>query len=265
MSPEFVNDKLLLDMREHALSDYPKESCGLVVDGTYYPYKNVADDPINHFKISPQAWVAASKKGEIQAVVHSHCMRAPGVEEGPDHHPYPSASDMEGQINSGLPWAIVPTNGQASFKPVWWGDFRLNEPLIGTDYIHGIADCYSVVRRWFWQVRGIKLKDQPRDYDWWHQGGDLYRQGLQVNGWRPIEESEVRVGDACLMRIRSPVLNHIALYVGNDLILQHFENRLSRREPLFPWRKYIEMWIRHESMEDYELDEERATCAFNTY
>lgn len=56
----------------HAILEYPKESCGLLVDGKYCPCKNVADNPEQDFILNPADYMEAMLSGTIEAVVHSH-------------------------------------------------------------------------------------------------------------------------------------------------------------------------------------------------
>ena len=56
----------------HAEHEYPKESAGLVVNGLYFPCRNIAIDPENTFAINPGDYARAMLAGTIEAVVHSH-------------------------------------------------------------------------------------------------------------------------------------------------------------------------------------------------
>ena len=56
----------------HAILEYPKEACGLLVDGKYWPCQNVADDPEVNFVLNAADYMEAMLSGTIEAVVHSH-------------------------------------------------------------------------------------------------------------------------------------------------------------------------------------------------
>jgi len=47
------------------------------------------------------------------------------------------------------------------------------------------------------------------------------------------------LGDVFLAQVRAPVPNHGGVYLDGGLILHHLEGRLSRREPLGPWRRFV--------------------------
>lgn len=85
---------------QHALQEYPRESCGLVVmvndAARYVPCRNLADGA-DQFILDPLDYLQADALGEIVGVVHSH----------PDAPAEPSQADLEAQKATGLPWHIV--------------------------------------------------------------------------------------------------------------------------------------------------------------
>lgn len=220
--------------RTHALKDFPKESCGLVVNGGYVPLENIAADPAKDFRVADDAWTA---HGVVQAVIHSH---------GANEKLAPSADDMMHQISTDVPWGIVRTDGVAASKILWWGDFRLEEPLLGRVFIHGVTDCYSAIRSWRWQNHKIKLLDFPREDLWWDGDLDLYNQNFAKAGYRQIAASEAKVGDVALITFRSKVPNHGGTLVEGGLFYHHLQNRLSCREPIGRWQSMISKWLRYE-------------------
>lgn len=235
---ELFGPQVEADAIAHALSAHPEEACGLVVDNQYIRCHNVSNDCLNEFAISDDAYLEYSDR--IQAVIHSHA----------EHHSSgPSAADMAGQIAMDIPWGLVITNGVNCLSPgvIWWGcGVELNAPLLGRDFVSGVYDCYSQIRSWYWQERQIVLPDFPRDANWWHAGGDLYRENFARAGFAPADRRSPEPGDVFLMQIRSPVTNHGGVYVGDGLGLHHLEDRLSRREPVGPWGKYITHWLRYQ-------------------
>jgi proteasome lid subunit RPN8/RPN11 len=77
--------KLLEDMNNHAIRDYPHEAVGIITkDFTYVPCKNISEHPKNTFILDPAALVKYD--GNIWGVFHSH----PG-----DDNPIPSSEDKE--------------------------------------------------------------------------------------------------------------------------------------------------------------------------
>lgn len=220
--------------RAHALQVFPNESCGIVIGGVYLPIENIAADPLQHFEMPKDTWTA---HGKIEGVIHSH---------GPQFDLAPSANDMQHQIATDVPWGITRCDGVAASPIMWWGDFRLDDPLLGRTFIHGVTDCYGAIRAWRWQECQIKLPEFPRDMEWWRAGGDLYNDGFAKAGYRAISESEAREGDVALINFRSKVPNHGGTLIEGGLFYHHLQNRLSCREPLGRWRSMISKWLRYE-------------------
>ncbi|WP_239057915.1 NlpC/P60 family protein [Pseudodesulfovibrio sp. JC047] len=219
--------------QEHARAEYPREACGLVVDGAYLPRTNTVENPLVDFRISPQGYAAAARRGEIQAVIHSH-------PDGPDH---PSRADMIGQVDSGLAWGIVPVLSGAPQPPFFWGGNAPIPELIGRRFRHGVADCYALVRDWFRQERDDVLPEYPRDDEWWLGGGNLLMDNIQDAGFEVVD-GDPQVGDMVFLQICASVPNHCGVYLGDGLLLHHLVNRFSRVEPLNRWRKHIRLFIR---------------------
>lgn len=233
------DQEIVQAIKAHAISQFPKESCGLVVAGAYVPCENKAAQPEHEFRIAPEDFL---KFTDVKAVVHSH-------PNGPNH---PSEADMRHQLSTGLNFGIVACNGEAAMDPFFWGPDVYAPPLIGREFRHGPSgsdgkgDCYALCRDWYRIEMKIELPEVPRDDEWWKKGGDLYSEFAKY-GFRKISIDEIRYGDGVLAQIRSPVPNHAGIYLGQGLILHHLQERLSRREPVGGWAKHVTHVVRHES------------------
>lgn len=223
-------------IKNHALEEYPKEACGIIVAGEYIKCANVAADPLGHFEMDPVE--ISEHLDAIEAVVHSH----------PDGKGIPSSADMQSQIDMDCIYGIVPCNKNEAFDPVWWGDFLLEEPLIGRTFVHGVNDCYTTIRAYFWQTKGVKLKEIPRDMDWWTNGGNVYLDNFTSAGFKVIDKADVKDGDCFIGKVAASVPNHggVILDVSRGLALHHLNGRLSRREPLGRWQKFVTYYLRYE-------------------
>jgi cell wall-associated NlpC family hydrolase len=171
------------------------------------------------FAIAPEDYAAAEGAGEIQLVVHSH----------PNISPKPSQADLIGCEESGLPWLIInwPIGTTYQFEPSGY-----EAPLIGREYLWGVTDCFTLIRDYYKQKFGITINDRPRDARFWHKGESLYVDNYESEGFVRIKDlKDIREHDVLLMQARSRVPNHGAIYIGNEMILQHFEGRLSSRDP----------------------------------
>ncbi|WP_233866574.1 C40 family peptidase [Paraburkholderia adhaesiva] len=224
-------------VRIHAGAEAPHECCGVIVrrvDGElqYMPCRNVANER-DRFAMHPQDLIAAEQAGTPVAYAHSHVYTSP----------VPTDADRDWMSRTGLPWLIVnhPT-----------GSFTINDPapfiapLTGRTFVHGVHDCYGIIRDYYATELGIALTDYPRKWGWWEHtdGPDLYRENFAREGLTAVwdhasPEAEgidadalrlLRPHDVILMRIRTPRENHAAVYVGGNVLLHHLIDQPSRRE-----------------------------------
>lgn len=236
-APNF--DKIIDAIRAHAAECAPAECCGLAVVRRgklrYVPCRNLlaGTGVADVFQTDPADYAAAEDLGAVVAIVHSH-INLP---------PQPSMADQVGIEASGLPWLIVN-------HPV--GHYTVTAPsgyvagYIGRPFVHGVLDCYSLIRDWYQRERGVALPDYARADRWWEKGADLYRQNFQHAGFVEITEAELQPGDVILMQAMSPVTNHGAIYLGDNIILQHVMGRLSSRDVWGGgWRKSATHFLRY--------------------
>lgn len=224
----------------HAHSESPKESCGLVImrNGReiYVPCRNISTIE-NTFILDPEDYANAEDRGEIVRVVHSHCFSSPE----------PSEADKVACESSGLPWSIVSVPGEK------WHDFQpsgYKAPLIGRTWAHGTLDCYSLIRDYYLEKLGIEIPDFEREHEWWLKGGNLYLENFQKAGFYEVPAESMELHDVILIQISSPVINHGAVYVGDDRILHHLFRRLSGRDTYGGYyKKHTVKVIRHKLCE----------------
>lgn len=248
--PDWVAEGALEAAMSHAADEARRgrESCGLVFGGGYRREPNLAPNPAEGFALASRSVLEMEASGLPWAVVHSHPHPL---------HPCPSALDMEQQLASARPWAIVPVGeGGDPAEPFWWGPEVPPPPLVGRPYRHGVTDCYAVVRDWWRLERGVELPDHPREWAWWEagaEGPDLYERHFRAAGFKEIAAAEAGVGDCLLLQVRSPTPNHAAVIVEPGLILHHPGGdrphdpaRLSRRDLLARWTPHVVRAVRLE-------------------
>ena len=254
--------KTMEAIRQHAMAEYPRECCGLVVmvarKERYAPCRNIAPGA-DHFALAPDDYAAAEDAGRIVAIVHSH----------PDDTPAPSEADRVACEATGLPWHIVAVARDEagdvvageirSFTPVGF-----QAPLLGRQFAHGVLDCYSLVRDWYKRERGVVLPDFVREDGWWEAGrtGDLYMDHYAEAGFRPLAVGEdIAPGDVILMQVRSSRANHAGVFLGSeglkeapglfavpDAMLHHLYGRQSERAVYGGyWREATRLVLRYEA------------------
>jgi proteasome lid subunit RPN8/RPN11 len=234
-------DEVTAAIKAHALSQFPREACGVVMPSGYVPLANTHDDPENFFDCTDQV-VPYLEEG-ILAVVHSH---------NNNHLPSPSQEDMEQQIAWDVPWGLVSTDGQRTTEPYFWGDMLPLNKLVGRHFRHGpsgtdnAGDCYALIRDYVRFAFDGHAKEFPRGWEWWLKGEkNFYQECFAEAGFERISESDAAPGDIFLSQLRSPVLNHGGILLAGGHVLHHLQGRYSNIEALGSWRKYIQLWVRY--------------------
>ncbi len=236
-----LSDKILDQIREHAAEQDTIECCGVVVvargKAKYIRCNNISRNGRDTFIIDPRDYAAAEDQGEIRYIVHSH----------PYANPEPSEADRVGCAASGIPWLIMnhPVGHYRVLEPVAY-----EPPLIGRNFIHGVLDCYTLVADYYTRELSIDMPHFERNDDWWNSGQNLYIDNFESAGFIAVYDAP-RKHDAFLMQIRSPVPNHAAVYLGDEMILHHMYGRLSSRDIYGGyWQKATVVHLRHRSLEN---------------
>lgn len=215
-----MNPNIKKQIVEHALKEMPREACGLIIKSgdviSYYPCRNIA--PGNDtFIMKPENYAEAENNGHVIAVVHSH----------PYATPEPSQADRVACEASGLPWHIVSVPDE---KWSYLAPCGYEADILGRLWVHGVLDCYSLIRDWYRIERGVLLPDFYRNPEWWYKGENIYVENFKKAGFVRLIDEEPQPGDVLLMQVLADVPNHGAIYLENDIILHHLYNRLSCRE-----------------------------------
>jgi proteasome lid subunit RPN8/RPN11 len=233
----------LADFQAHACEVWPEECCGLLIDAKYVRCSNSADDPRTDFYINPTELLGHRATGDIQAVLHSHPFD-PTRPPSKDLVEWPSEQDMRSWIADTIPWGIVSCNGQGCSAILWLDDGN-RPPLLDRYFVHGVTDCYSLIRDYYFLELGINLKNYARGWSWWESGKDHYSENFADAGFTLIKRSELKVGDVILYKIRSPVVNHGAVVVGPDTIIHHFTNHKSKLQKLSDYDRFATHYLRY--------------------
>lgn len=230
--PDFWDEDLELAFAKIAKDSYPNEAaCVLLQNKELVKLSNLSENPEENFlcELDPEIFTSAI------GVIHTH----------PDADIRPSELDCKNQIELGIPSGIMSVSVDDTSKSHWFGDHLLDKPLIGRPFVHVIYDCYSLVRSYFWQEKGVLLNDYPRDDNWWNSGEDLYESNFKKEGFLEVDTAKgIEVGDCFLMKVHSKVVNHAAVYLGENKILHHLHGRLSRVDNYSTWAKIVDKVVR---------------------
>jgi len=242
-----ICDDLLAVMKTCAEKSYPNEACGLVVrvgkKSRAIECINVSATPATHFLISPQSYAQVADVGEVVGVWHTH-VNGPATA---------SPADMVGCENSEVPWYIVAIHktdsafGFSEMVIVEPSGFEL--PYLERPYAFGVLDCWSLVRDYYRREFDIALGDYPRIERFWANGHNFFGECWPQEGLVRVDGQEPQVGDLFFIQTDgtgNP--NHVAIYIGDELILHHCHGRLSRRDVYGGyWAKHTQIHTRHKS------------------
>ena len=213
-----------IEAEKHALDSLPAESCGLlaIIKGkeTYWPCKNLGDSNFEYFVIDPDDWAECEDTGEIIGVIHSH----------PIGSANPSDTDKASCEHLGFPYHIYSVAQKDWFclEPSGWK----TPSLIGRRFIWGKHDCWSVVTDYFKETKNIDIPYWPRpkkikDF----LANPEFENALpKLNFKKQDNNDDIQVADVLLFESVTGNLDHVAVYIGDMMILNHNIKALSCRE-----------------------------------
>jgi proteasome lid subunit RPN8/RPN11 len=228
------------DIKAHAIESAPNECCGLIIKKgqhqTVIRCRNVSHTPEHTFQIDPKEYRAAEAEGEVLAVYHSHYAGSAVATD---------ADKTVAEANK-LPFLIYahPADTWDIYTPCGW-----RAKLEGRPFVHGILDCYSLVRDYYHDMCGIELDDFYREDDWWmpvkdpvtgeviKEAQNLYMENAERQGF--VRVNDLQVHDSILMMYNAPVVNHVAVLCEPGMILHHPPGHLSGRHPYIPRDGYF--------------------------
>ena len=235
MFPNNILNKII----SYAGEKCPEECCGFILKPgneslIFLPCENQAEDKISNFKISGKDYIQAQMKGEIKCIIHSH-----------NNSPHVSEADQIEQQKHNIPFGIVFLSNGGYSSIIFFGDTLPIQDLLGRPFIHGILDCFGLIRSYYKKELNITLTNYPRENEWWNTDNNLLEGNMENEGFYKIDIKDIKLHDVVLFKIRGKNPNHSAIYLGNDLMLHHLYGQLSRREPIGRYRRFISSIWRH--------------------
>lgn len=209
-----MKTKTIDDIRVHAIKEYPRECCGVVIaqgrKEIYVACRNDASGTEN-FILNPHDYMEAEDRGKIITIVHSHA----------DYPSTPSQADRVACEASSVPWFIISVRKDGEL--VTTHDFQLisptgyKAPLVGRRFYHGVLDCYTIIRDWYERQRNIIIPDFERADQWWETEQELYIDNFEKAGFYKIpEDAKLLPGDVILMQLRSKRTNHAGIFLDTE-------------------------------------------------
>ena len=213
------------EFEQYAKLQLPNEACGLlaIIKGkeTFWPCKNLAENKFEFFMLDPDAWAECEDTGEIIGVIHSHPVGAA----------IPSDTDKAACEHLGYPYYIysIEHNHWEKLKPTGWKA----PSLIGRTFIWGKYDCWSVVTDWLKENKNIEIPywERPRKIKDFINNPEFEYALPKLNFKKQIVNDDIQEGDVLLFQSITGNLDHVAIYIGDNMILNHNIKALSCREP----------------------------------
>lgn len=233
---------------QYALEQYPKEACGLVIDGgsKFLPMRNVHENPKMAFRMVQAEFNEYYLAGRVSALLHSHT----GVD-----YAAPSRKDMQAQEEMKVPWGIVHISEDKDIDgPFYFGDQVPIAPIEGRNFRANVYDCYTLLRDIYRQELNIVLPVMPREPEWWTKKQNFIEQNFEKIGFVEIDRAQARRNDVMLCRVNSPkdnpVANHVAVIRDNGQIIHHLNARLSKAAPMQMWVNTCVKYVRYKGAAD---------------
>lgn len=220
----------------HAGQCQPLESCGVITDdGLFHPLTNNATQH-DTFVMDMPGYLAINKVSPVRAIVHSHVYQPPAASEG----------DKAMCEKTNLPWLIVswPLGNWQVIEPHGY-----RAPLVGRTWAWGSHDCFGLIRDGLADEAGILIPDFDREWMWWRNGQNIIAEQFELAGFVQLPPgTSPKHCDVLGLRVASPVVNHLGLFLAPDMLLHQMLGRLSVRDVYGGFlRDVTELHLRHQT------------------
>lgn len=244
-----INKNLVKKIQKIGIERFPNEACGFIITkagkNNLIECRNDALYPETQFLINPDEYLKVSELGEIIGVWHTHT----------NGNIEPSESDLYGCEATNLPWYLVSITKTEdavhcsdiiSFTPHGY-----EAPYVGRPYVYGSFDCWTLCKDFYKREFNIELKDYPRIENFWiNSETNYFINKFEECGLKDVSNLPIQYGDIVFIQTdNSGNPSHSAIYVGEEKILHHCINRLSKHDSYMYgsyWLKHTVKRVRHE-------------------
>lgn len=226
---------------DHAKRCLPNEGCGLVTKVgdvlKYIEVENISEAPNRSFLIDPAVY--EEYRDTVAYVVHSHVNRSPK----------PTNADILCSEKVNIPFVIVslPSEEIACYYPT-----GARQDLVGRDFIYPMNDCYAIVKDYYKYELGVDIADYDRKkWGWWEdsKNRDYLETNAKSEGFFKVDVKDLKAGDLIFMQLGADIVNHIAVYLGGNVILHQVLEKKSSKEIYGSyWKKNTMFCMRHKNV-----------------
>ncbi len=209
-----INNHLKTEIKKHALEQPDKEVCGLILvsgDQTFiYKCKNVATNPSRYFELSSLDYIRAWQEGKNHIVGFYHSQKSP----------IPSMVDVINFNNHKIPSYIYSFDIDEVFEVS--GSYLQYKKYLGRPFEIGVTDCFSLVRDFYKEERGIEIFNYPRHDGWYEENPDIIMDNYKKEGFINVKLENVMHGDVVEFH-----RYHFGIYLSGDFLLHHPRSKYS--------------------------------------
>jgi len=218
---------------EHAKSEYPNESCGIIVNDEYIPFKNEHDNPSKAFQIKDNLFFSYYIDNKVQCLIHSH-----------NNFNMASYQDQVQQKELDIPFCIINLRNRSLMDCIVFGS-KKPAPLFGRPFFYGAFDCLTLVSDYIKQELDIDLPNPPKEWNFWIKGVPMFENNLTDVSYSYINTSDRQKNDLILYNIgNTKYINHVGVLIGKDEVLHHLFNNISGTYPISFNQRYIKKVMR---------------------
>lgn len=131
--------------------------------------------------------------------------------------------------------------------------YKAYSNLLEAPYVLGTSDCFTVIRNILNQAFGIVIPNYARPRMFHAPELNLMLRIAQEDFFieRPaVDFKELHPGDILCIAINSETVNHVGIYVGNNIFVHQLHNCAPREENLsLNWMRRIKYVFYHEDVE----------------